>query len=158
MKNLLKAMLAMILALSLFFPALMNTARADDDGYDAWMAYCYSLPVQAPKHHRPEEFRPWLVNRNFPTYFLRNVTYECQSWNGQPVNGLAIDLSGGINLRSTPDYSSNRNIVMKVHGDVTVYVYFDFYNMYGTHWYYGVTESGVEGYMAAVRLQLVTLD
>ena len=102
----------------------------------------------------PEEFRPWLLNHNFPTHMLRNVTYECQSWNGIPINGLAIDLSGGINLRSTPDYSNNKNIRMKVHGDVTVYIYFEFYNQYGTHWYYGVTDSGVEGYMAAVRLQL----
>ena len=158
MKIMLKTMLAVLLAISLSFPALMNTAKADDGGYGEWIEFCYAVAVPGPKKHHVEEFRPWLINHNFPTRVLRNVTYECRSWNGNPINGLAIDLSGGVNLRSTPNYSNNRNIVMKVHGDVTVYIYFEFYNQYGSHWYYGVTESGVEGYMAAVRLQLVTLD
>ncbi len=156
MKNLLKAMIAMILALSLSLPMVMTSALADEEGFDAWLAYCI-IPGTGHKV-RIEEFRPWLIDRNFPTYMLRNVTYECQSWNGTPVNALAIDLSGGVNLRSTPDYYVNSNIIRKVHGDETVFVYFRLTSQYGKVWYYGVTSGGVEGFMYADRIQLVYYD
>ncbi len=153
MKKTAKMILALVLVLLLFISAIPSGLAGD--GYDDWLAYsCIALPGPAAFMRRPEEFRPWLLNHDFPTRVLRNVTNECRSWNGYPVNGLAIDLSGGINLRSAPDFSSNRNIVMKIHGDVTMYIYFELYNQYGTHWYYGVTESGVEGFLAASRILL----
>ena len=154
MKKTMKIALTLMLVLSLFISAIPSGLASD--GYDEWLAYCCIIVGPGPGAfvRRPEEFRPWLLNHNFPTRVLRDVSYECKSWNGYPVNGLAIDLSGGINLRSTPDYANKRNIVMKIHGDVTMYIYFELYNQYGTHWYYGVTESGVEGFLAASRIQL----
>ena len=153
MKTRMKMILAVVLVLSLFISAMPSGLASS--GYEDWLVYCYAAGTAPSKPARHiEEFRPWLLNHNFPTRVLRDVTYECKSWNGYPINGLAIDLSGGINMRSTPDYSNNRNIVLKIHGDVTVYIYFELFNQYGTHWYYGVTESGVEGYLAASRIQL----
>ena len=60
----------------------------------------------------------------------------------------------GSNLRSYTSYANNRNIVMKIHGNETVYVYYSLYDSNGGLWYYAVTASGVEGYLAAVRIML----
>ena len=153
MKNMKKTILAIMMVLVLLLSAI--PVGLADDGYGEWIAYCYTVTEYALQVTKtPEEFRPWLLNRNFPMSVLRNVIYECQSWRGIPVNALAIDLSGGVNLRSTPDYYVNNNIVRKVHGDETVYVYFRLYSQYGKEWYYGVTSAGVEGFMYAERIQL----
>ena len=153
MKKTMKIALTLMLVLSLFISAMPSGLASD--GYDEWLAYCCIIGPAWHPIRRPEEFHPWLVNRNFPTYVLRNVTNVCQSRNGTPVNALAIDLSGGVNLRSTPDYYVNNNIVHKVHGDETVYIYFRLYGPNGREWYYGVTSGGIEGYMYAERIQLV---
>lgn len=172
MNGILKKAFAVVLTLSLFFVMTTRTCRADwDEFYSEWLipvAVGGKIPtVLAGKSwdpvgsftitslKTPEEFRPWLAKMDFPVDVLRSVMRECETWHGTPVNSLAIDLSGGIHMRSTPDFSSSGNIVFTVHGDETVYVYFEVTNHYGHKWYFGVTDSGVEGFLAAGRILLV---
>ena len=100
------------------------------------------------------EWEQMMMNYNFPTYVLRNVVYECQAQRGVPINQLGLVPTKGSNLRSSTSYANNRNIIMKIHGNETVYVYFSLYDSNGGLWYYAVTSSGMEGYLAAVRIML----
>ena len=100
------------------------------------------------------EWERMMVNYNFPTYVLRDVIRECKANRGHPINCLGLVPTKGSNLRSSPSYANNHNIVMKIHASQTVYVYYSLYDSNGGLWYYAVTASGVEGYLAAVRIML----
>ena len=167
-----KILMKKVLVLVLCFAMMLNVgiAKCENSDYNAWLAFCYRLEntVPSPDSNTPQFSNSvsyqkyvllWdtnMVNQNFPKSVIRNVEDLCQRLNGRPVNNLGLEPNSGSNLRSTPDYSSHaNNIILKIHGNETVYLYFTFYNQYGVQWYYAVTSGGVEGYLCASRILMV---
>ena len=147
-----KRFLALALSLMLLAGISMNSGSARAENYTAYSAY--QACTYGMSSSQVIEWNSMMVNYNFPTYVLRNVITECRSRRGTPINMLGLVPTSGSNLRSYTSYGNNRNIIMKIHGNETVYVYYSLYDSNGGLWYYAVTKSGVEGYLAAVRIML----
>ena len=160
-----------VLVLVLCFAMMLNVgiAKCENSSFEAWLSFCFRVGNTVPSPNPDTSSSPdsstyknyvllWdtnMVNHNFPKSVIRNVEDLCQRLNGTPVKNLGLEPNSGSNLRSTPDYSNHaNNIIMKIHGNETVYLYFSFYNQYGVQWYYAVTSGGVEGYLCASRIMM----
>ena len=132
--------------------------KAEREDFYTWLSASTYL-VGAPawgKAPTPIVWEPYFANYNFPMYVLRGVSRECQQWNGTPINSLGLEPTSGSNMRSYPDFSTNNNIIHKVHGNETVFIYFSFYFPYNNRtWYYAATESGIEGFLVSTRILML---
>ena len=112
---------------------------------------------------------PSTVIGQFPSSVIRDVSTLCARLNGEPMGCLGLTSKAGSNLRSAPNidggliYDKDGNqdythpsIVRKLHADTTVYVYFRFYAPNGDEWYYVTCTDGLEGYLLAKRIMLVS--
>ena len=166
------------LVLTLCFVMMMslNTGFAANETMDDWAQYVFNFyevdspsfyavdsPVQESVYERPKrtyqqyvlEWKTEMVNTDFPEKVLRSHIRECEYWNGEPIGALGLEPTGGSKLRSTPDFSSSANIVGAISANKTIYIYFKVTNRYNKEWYYIVTDKGVEGFVAASRIQVI---
>ena len=151
-----KRLFALFLCCALLLAAAPVKADTAETFY-AWFEAAPLFGVAAPgKASSPLVWVPYLANYNFPEYVLRGVSAECRKWDGTPVNSLGLEPTSGSNLRSSPDFSTNSNIIHKIHGNETVFIYFSFYYRYNNRtWYYAVTESGIEGFLVSTRIMML---
>ena len=150
----------------------INIGFAASETMDDWAAYVYAYQVDyypsvvdTPGHSNGHsnrtyqqyvlEWKTEMLNTNFPEKVLRSHIRECEYWNGEPIGALGLEPTGGSKLRSTPDFSSSANIVGAISANKTIYIYFKVTNQYNKEWYYIVTDKGVEGFVAASRIQVV---
>ena len=146
----------------------LNMGFAETESLEDWSAYVYAYRIDTPIiagiviDHPQRTYRQYvlewkseMVNTNFPQEVLRSHIRECERWNGEPIGALGLEPTGGSKLRSTPDFSSSANIVGAISANKTIYIYFKVTNQYGKDWYYIVTDRGIEGFVAASRIQVV---
>ena len=154
MKIRMMKLMTLTLCLTLAAGAFLNPRGALADQADYYSLNGYQACIAGMTRNQILIWDDMMIDYNFPKSVLRNVIAKCQSERGTPVNLLGMVPTKGSNLRSYTSYGNNRNIVMKIHGNETVYVYYSLYDSNGGLWYYAVTRSGMEGYLAAVRIML----
>ena len=154
-----------VLALTVFTAG----ALADGYWYDGvgwWRVDCSGWHQL---YNRPMEFDQTLVNHHFPTQVIRDVSGKCTDSYGTPVGCLGLVSNRGSNLRSRPTIKGHdvmtkdgptiedSSIIRKLHANETVYVYFNCYDNSGNEWYYVVCSNGMEGYLFANRIMLISM-
>lgn len=150
---------------------VMITAGAMASGFwydgQGWWFYDNYGNWERLYRNDPIEWNTYLVNHNFPTSLMYDMSDMCDRYHGTPVGCLGLISDQGSNLRdypttdgtyrylggSQPSFVHN-SIIRKVHGDTTVYVFFSFYSE-GRQWYYVTCDDGVTGFLAASRVRLI---
>lgn len=162
-----KIMITLIAVLSL---AVFTTgALADGYWFDGTGWWRVDRSGWHQLYNRPMEFDRALVNHNFPTQVIRDVSGLCSNYYGTPVGCLGLVSNRGSNLRSYPTIKGHdvltqdgptvedSSIIRKLHANETVYVYFSCYDKSGNEWYYVVCTNGMEGYLFANRIMLISM-
>ncbi len=116
----------------------------------------------------PMQWNSYMVNHNFPTSAIRDVSSVSAQYNGTPVGCLGITSNKGSNLRSYPTTEGryqylggyrpswvDNSIIRKLHANETVYVYFSLYDDKGREWYYASCPDGTCGFLYADRIMLI---
>ena len=150
---------------------VMITAGAMASGFwydgQGWWFYDNYGNWERLYRNDPIEWNTYLVNHNFPSSLMYDMSDMCDRYHGTPVGCLGLISDQGSNLRdypttdgtyrylggSQPSFVHN-SIIRKVHGDSTVYVFFSFYSE-GRQWYYVTCDDGVTGFLAASRVRLI---
>ncbi len=132
--------------------------------------YVDSCGYLRPVESRPLEWDTQMVNHNFPTSVIQDMTSMCDQYYGTPVGKLGLTSKGGSNLRSFPCVNgyvickngrqeyTHSSIIRKLHADTTVYVYFSFYSSSGDEWYYVTCADGLTGFLLAKRIALIPMS
>lgn len=119
---------------------------------------------------RPLTWNVYLANYNFPENVITDVSDICEQYHGTPVGCFGLTPSAGSNLRSVPNIDGNliygktgqeynhQTIIRKLHGNVTVYINFRFYDGSGNEWYYATCSDGVMGLLLAKRIMLISAE
>ena len=124
-----------------------------------------------PTTSDPLSWKTQMANYNFPETVIRDVSDISTQYNGTPVGCLGLTPTAGSNLRSVPNIDGNpsydqtgrqeynhQTIIRKLHGNVTIYVYFSFFDSKGDEWYYVTCADGQEGLLLAKRIQLISME
>ncbi len=136
------------------------------DGHGWWYINNYGNWTKLYQSE-PMEWNTYLVNHNFPTSLMYDMSGMCDSYNGIPVGCLGLVSDKGSNLRSYPTTEStymylggkhpsivHNSIIRKLHADTTVYVYFSFWSG-SDQWYYVTCADGTTGFLFASRIRLI---
>lgn len=123
-----------------------------------------------PTETKPLNWKPSYVDFNFPNSMITDQSVLCKQHNGMPVCCLGLTPTAGCNLRSTTSINGeliykdghqeyeDSTIKKKLHGNVTVYVHFRFFDESDDEWYYATCADGTTGYLIASRILIYAID